>query len=110
MNANERKATLVESRERWRWSNKGGVLILYASPAGQEPGEHRVVLRTQPQTGTSSYDLTTEDAQQIALAPEMAEAILAYDDCPAMVDHRSVAGHDAILALAAKLREIGGAS
>lgn len=57
----------------WRWSNKGDVLILYR---GRERG---VVLRTQPQEG-SGYDLNRYDAELIALAPELAAALIAYDD------------------------------
>jgi phosphopantothenoylcysteine synthetase/decarboxylase len=46
------------------------------------------------------------EASLIALAPEMADAILAYANNPSMADHRTVKEHDAILALAEKLRAI----
>lgn len=52
----------------WRWSNKGGVLILYAGP-----GERGVVLRTQPQVG-NDYDLSKADAALIVTAPDLLEA------------------------------------
>lgn len=49
----------------WRWSNKGGVLVLYGSP-----GESSVVLRTQEQKGIP-YDLSEADAALIAAAPDL---------------------------------------
>lgn len=55
--------------ENWRWSNKGGVLVLYAGP-----DEHRVVLRTQPQAG-NAYDLSETDAALIAAAPALLESL-----------------------------------
>lgn len=62
-----------DQAQQWRWSNKGGVLILYRG------GEHGVVLRTQPQKGTD-YDLTEEDAALISAAPDMKAALEAARD------------------------------
>jgi hypothetical protein len=51
---------------------------------------------------------TDANAELIALAPELAEAVLAWSDCPC--DRQCYDCGDRLVAAATKLRQIGGAS